>query len=170
MWRLCLIQSQIQLLDGIFEMECVFYHVMKMKQFTPLCLLGSQNVFCCEHDVHSVRCIVGGWRAWLGNDAAPRCGKIEAKLRPREFSTFSTEIICTINIVAIIKVIKLGQKNLIVFFKLLEQSGRYGRGLIIAVHCTVGRVGTAMWPLGCWHTGEGSREGLRKAQMVQMVH
>ena len=103
-----MIQSQIQLLDGIFEMECVFYHVMKMKQFTPLCLLGSQNVFCCEHDVHGVRCIVGGgldWETTRHHDAA--------KLRPREFSTFSTEIICTINIVANIKVIKLGQKNLI---------------------------------------------------------
>ena len=48
-------------MDGIFEMECVFYHVMKMKQFTPRCLLGSQNVFCCKHDVHGVQCIVGGW-------------------------------------------------------------------------------------------------------------
>ena len=68
-----MIQSQIQLLDGIFEMECVFYHVMKMKQFTPLCLLGSQNVFCCEHDVHSVRCIVGGgldWETTRHHDAA----------------------------------------------------------------------------------------------------
>ena len=167
MWRLCLIQSQIQLLDGIFEMECVFYHVMKMKQFTPLCLLGSQNVFCCEHDVHSVRCIVGGWRAWLGNDAAPRCGKIEAA---RIFHLFNWNYLhnqhCRQH-----QSDKTGAKEFNCFsFKHIEQSGRYGRGLIIAVHCTVGRVGTAMWPLGCWHTGEGSREGLRKAQMVQMVH
>ena len=93
------------------------------------------NMMCTVCDV----LWVGGrldWETTQHHDAA--------KLRPREFSTFSTEIICTINIVAIIKVIKLGQKNLIVFFKLLEQSGRYGRGLIIAVHCTVGRVGTAM--------------------------
>ena len=122
------------------------------------------NMMCTVCDV----LWVGGgldWETTRHHDAA--------KLRQNwghAFCTFSTEIICTINIVAIIKVIKLGQKNLIVFFKLLEQSGRYGRGLIIAVHCTVGRVGTAMWPLGCWHTGEGSREGLRKAQMVQMVH